>query len=350
VRIGLVARFMGLPIGLGTYAVNLLQALDRREDEHEYFVYTPTWNEVPPLGPRFQVRRSYAPRGSRAALTLWDQTLPAVAAARERVDLLHYLHPAGPPFSPGCPVAVNLLDAIRWVVPGYRLPYPYDWLERRAVRRADLLLTLSESARTDIERVLGIPRAKIRVTYLGGPPLDPEPSSKQPYFLFVGGTEKRKNLGAVLEAFASIEGFELRVVGANAASPVHDERREQSGVRWLGHVSEEELVELYRHATALVFPSNYEGFGLPILEAMARRTPVIASTSSSLPEVARGAAILLDPDDVEGLRDSMRRVASEPDLSAGMVERGAEVVASFSWDETARATVAAYEELRERAS
>jgi glycosyltransferase involved in cell wall biosynthesis len=79
---------------------------------------------------------------------------------------------------------------------------------------------------------------------------------------------------------------------------------------------------------------------------MARRTPVIASTSSSLPEVARGAAILLDPGDIEGLRDSMQRVASEPDLSAGMVERGAEVVASFSWDETARTTVAAYEELR----
>jgi alpha-1,3-rhamnosyl/mannosyltransferase len=213
------------------------------------------------------------------------------------------------------------------------------------VRRADLLLTLSESARADIESVLGVPRGKIRVTYLGGPPLDSEPSSKEPYFLFVGGTEKRKNLTAALEAFRSIEGYELRVVGQNKASPVHDARREQSGVRWLGHVGEEELVELYRHATALVFPSRYEGFGLPVLEAMARRTPVIASNSSSLPEVARGAAILLDPDDIEGLRDAMRRVAAEPGLSVDMTERGAEVVAHFSWDETARATVAAYEEL-----
>lgn len=344
-RIALVARFLGEPIGLGTYAVNLLQALDRREDEHEYLIYTPTWNEVPRLGPRFRVRRSHALRGSRAALTLWDQAVPPVAAARDRVDLLHYLHPAGPPFSPGCPVVVNLLDAIRWVVPGYRLPYPYDWLERRAVRRADLILTLSESARTDIERVLGIPASKIRVSYLGGPPLDPAPSSKQPYFLFVGGTEKRKNLGAVLEAFESVDGHELRVVGANTASPVHDERREQSGVRWLGFVDEEELVELYRHATALVFPSRYEGFGLPILEAMARRTPVIASNASSIPEVARGAAILVDPDDIGGLRDAMRRVAADEALRAELTERGAEVVKSFSWDETARATVAAYEEL-----
>jgi glycosyltransferase involved in cell wall biosynthesis len=344
-RIGLVARFLGLPIGLGTYAVNLLQALDRREDDHEYFIYTPTWNKVPPLGPRFQIRTSRVPRGSRAAHTLWDQTVPTVAAAREPVDLVHYLHAAAPPFSPGCPVVVNLLDAIRWVVPGYRLPYPYDWLERRAVRRADLVLTLSESARTDIERVLGIPRAKIRVTHLGGPPLDPEQSSKEPYFLFVGGTEKRKNLAAVLEAFRSIEGFELRVVGRHKASPVHEARREQSGVRWLGFIGEQELVELYRHATALVFPTRYEGFGLPVLEAMARRTPVIASTSSSIPEVARGAAILVDPDDVVGLVEAMRRVATEAPLREDMIRRGADVVAGFTWAETARLTVAAYEEL-----
>lgn len=343
-RIGLVARFLGEPIGLGTYAGNLLPALDARDDKHEYFIYTPAWGEVPPLGSRFRVRRSHVPRRSRAALTAWDLTLPAIAAARDRVDVVHYLHTAFPPFSPRCPVIVNLLDAIPWIVPGYRLPLPYDWLDRRAARRADLLLTLSESAREDLENVLGLSHAKIRVIPLGGPPLDPAPSAKEPYFLFVGGTERRKNLSTVLKAFASLDGFELRVVGANTPSPVHDARREQSGVRWLGHVSEQELLELYRHATALVFPSRYEGFGLPVLEAMARHTPVITSTSSSLPEVARGAALLVDPDDVEGLRDAIRRLAAEPGLREELVRRGLEVVSSFSWDETARATVAAYEE------
>ena len=322
-----------------------MRALDDRDDENEYFIYTPTWNEVPPLGPRFHVRRSPVPRRSRAALTLWDLTLPAIAAAREPVDLLHYLHPALPALSPGRPMMMNLLDAIGWAVPGYRLPQPYEWLERRAAGRADLLLTLSESARADIERLLGVPRAKIRITYLGAPPLDPEPSPKEPYFLFVGGTEKRKNLGAVLAAFSSFEGFELRVVGTHTASPVHDARREQTGVRWLGHVGEQQLAQLYRHATALVFPSRYEGFGLPLLEAMARRTPVIAANSSSLPEVARGAAILVDPDDVEGLRDAMQRVAEDAGVSEDLTRRGAEVVAGFRWDETARATTAAYAEL-----
>jgi glycosyltransferase involved in cell wall biosynthesis len=344
-RIGLVARFLGLPIGLGTYAFNLLLALDRRDDDHEYLVYTPAWNDVPRLGPRFRIRRWPVPKRSRAALVLWDLTLPAIAAARESVDLIHYLHAAYPPFSPGCPVVINLLDAIPWVLPGYRLPQPYDWLKRRAVSRADLVLTLSESARADLEGVLGLSRTKIRVTYLGGPPLDPDPSPKEAYFLFVGGTERRKNLGAVLQAFSSFEGFELCVVGPNTASPVHDARREQRGVRWLGHVGEEELVELYRHATALVFPSSYEGFGLPLLEAMARRTPVIAANRSSIPEVARGAAVLVDPDDVGALRDAMRRVADDESLREELTMRGAEVVSGFSWGETARATVAAYEEL-----
>ncbi len=344
-RIGLVTRHLGLPVGLGTYASNLVRALDSREDEHEYLVYTPAWNDVPALSPRFRVRRSRVPRRSRAALTLWDLTLPAVAARRERIDVVHYLHAAFPAVSPGCPVAVNVLDAISWVLPGYRPPHPYDWLERRAAERADLVLTLSESARADLERVLGLSRAKIRITHLGAPPLDPAPSPKEPYFLFVGGSEKRKNLAAVLDAFAPLEGFELRVVGSHAASPVHDERREQRGVRWLGHVAEDELAELYRHATALVFPSRYEGFGLPLLEAMARHTAVIAADSSSIPEVARGAAILVDPDDVGGLRDAMRRVGGEPALREQLTARGREVVAGFSWSETANATVAAYEEL-----
>jgi glycosyltransferase involved in cell wall biosynthesis len=344
VKVGLVARFLGEPIGLGTYAVNLLRALAAREDEHQYFIYTPTWSDVPSLGSHFRVRRSPVPRRSRASLAAWDLTVPAIAAARDRVDVVHYLHTAFPPVRPGCPVIINLLDAIPWVVPGYRLPLPYDWLDRRAARRADLLLTLSESAREDLECVLGISRSKIRVIPLGGPPLDPEPSSKEPYFLFVGGTERRKNLSAVLDAFSQLDGFELRVVGANTPSPVHDARREQSGVRWLGHVSERELLELYRHATALVFPSRYEGFGLPVLEAMARHTPVITSTSSSLPEVARGAAVLIDPDDVDGLRDAIRRLAADQGLREELAGRGVEVVSSFSWDETARATVAAYEE------
>jgi glycosyltransferase involved in cell wall biosynthesis len=346
-RIGIVTRHLGLPAGLGTYATNLLRALDRREDTHEYFLYLPAWNEVPPLGPRFHIRRSRVPRGSRAALTAWDLAIGAVAA-REPVDLLHSLHTAYPAVAPGRPMVVNVLDAISWVVPGYRPPAPYDWLDRRAARRADIVMTLSESARTDLERVLDLPGQKFRVVALGAPALDPErpsPVEPEPYFLFVGGTERRKNLSAVLAALPGIDGVELRVVGPHTASAVHDARTEQEGVRWLGHVSEPELLELYRRATALVFPSRYEGFGLPVLEAMARRTPVIAADRSSIPAVAKGAAILVDPDDVDGLRDAMRRVATDASLRRELIARGADVAAGYTWEATADATVAVYEEL-----
>lgn len=345
-KVGLITRHLGLPVGFGTYATNLLTTLDALGGDNDYFVYAPRWNDVPPLGSRFRVRRFPVPQ-VRSALTAWDLTAAPATAAGDRVDLVHYLHPAYPAVNPRRPVVVNLLDAIGWVVPGYKLPQPYEWLERRAARKADLVLTLSESARDDINRVLGVPRERVRVTYLGAP-VDGEAPARtgdSPYFLFVGGTEKRKNLRAVLEAFRELDGMRLVVVGRSEPSPIHDARSDQPGVEWAGHVSPGELARLYAGATALVFPSRYEGFGLPVVEAMARHTPVIASNVSSLPEVARGAALLVDPDDVAGILAAMRRVAADASLRQDLAERGAQVAAEFTWEATARATLAAYEEL-----
>jgi glycosyltransferase involved in cell wall biosynthesis len=348
VRVGVITRHLGLPVGFGTYAGKLLTTLDRVGSEHEYVVYAPKWNDVPQLGGQFRVRRFPVPR-VRSALTGWDLTLAPAAARRDRVDVLHYLHPAYPAINPGRPTVVNLLDAIGWVLPGYRLPQPYELLERRAARRADLVLTLSESARQDISRILGVPRERIRVTYLGAPPVDAPADDREetgaPFFLFVGGTERRKNLRAVLEAFAGIDGMRLLVVGPHSPSPIRDARTDQAGVEWLGHVADAELERLYRGATALVFPSLYEGFGLPVVEAMARRTPVIASNSSSIPEVAGDAAILVDPRDSQAIRDAMQRIAGDSGLQAELTARGVEVARRFSWEATARATLAAYDEL-----
>jgi glycosyltransferase involved in cell wall biosynthesis len=342
VRVAIVTRHLGLPVGFGTYAGNLLRALGELDAEHEYVVYAPRFNDVPELGDRFRLRRLAVPR-LRSALSAWDLGVAALAR-RDRADVVHYLHPAYPAARPGRPVIVNLLDAIGWVVPGYRMPWPYAALERRAARRADLVLTISESARSDIARVLGIPAERIRVTYLGAPPPDPEAAPKEPYLLFVGGTERRKNLRAVLGALDAVNGLRLRVVGPDTPSPIHDARTEHPRVVWLGHVSDQELTALYRHATALVFPSLYEGFGLPVVEAMARRTPVIAADTSSIPEVARGAAVLVDPNDTAALADAMRRVASDEALRDDLAARGVAVAAQFTWEQTARATVAAYED------
>jgi glycosyltransferase involved in cell wall biosynthesis len=342
VRVGIITRHLGLPVGFGTYATNLLQTLAQMDNDNDYVVYAPGWNEVPELGDRFRVRRFPVPR-SRALLNAWDLTAAPAAAISDRVDQIHYLHPAYPAANPRRPVVVNLLDAIGWVVPGYKLPQPYERLERRAARKADLILTLSESARDDIARALSVDRDRIRVTYLGGPQ-NKGLTDRQTgdYFLFVGGTEKRKNLRTVLEA---LDGFELKVVGPYKQSPVHDERVERDGVEYLGHVSADELARLYREATALVFPSLYEGFGLPIVEAMAHRTPVIASNVSSIPEIAKDAALLVDPNDTDALRDAMRRVATDAQLREELVRKGEAVARTFTWEATARATLAEYGEL-----
>jgi len=341
-RVGLVSRHLGLPVGFGTYAEHLIRALRERGDGNEYVVYAP--RAVPNV---------------RAALTAWELAGAPARAARDRLDVLHYLHPAYPALRPRTPTVVSVLDAITRVLPGYRLPAPYDRLEARAARAADRVVTISRSARDDIAACFGVPSERIDVTYLGAPPVDPEPSQKEDYWLFVGGTERRKNLATALAAFARgpFERHRLKVVGPTAPSPIADSReslmagvdeRVAERVDWLGRVPAGELADLYRRALALVFPSRYEGFGLPVLEAMARHTPVIAAAVSSIPEVARDAAELVSPDDPAALAEAMARVAADEAHRRRMVARGLEVVAGFTWEQTARRTVAVYEDLAGR--
>jgi glycosyltransferase involved in cell wall biosynthesis len=339
VRIGIVTKHLGLPVGFGTYAARLLDELAKL-DEHSFTVYTP--------------RGARVPAGSRAALTAWEHGVVPALARRDRVDVLHYLHTAAPLGRFRAPVVVNVLDTIGWSLPDYALPRAYDALARRAVRKADLVMTISESARSDIAGLFGMREDRIAVTPLAGPPIDDTARPKQPYLLFVGGTERRKNLRTVLEAFALGVSAEVRlkVVGPKTASPVNDDPDDLVGplstgqrerVDWLGHVSSEELERLYREATALVFPSLYEGFGLPVLEAMARHTPVICSNVSSLPEVAGDGALLVDPADARALRDAIQRLLDDQALRDRLVARGLDVAGSYSWQRTARLTVAAYE-------
>jgi glycosyltransferase involved in cell wall biosynthesis len=195
----------------------------------------------------------------------------------------------------------------------------------------------------------------VSATLLGAP--QPQPVSgdeREPFWLFVGGTEERKNLARVLEAFDADElaSTRLKVVGHTAASAHHQDpaalvaplRAEtRARVDWLGHVPDAELESLYGRALALVYPSLYEGYGLPVLEAMARGTPVITSTVASLPEAAGDAALLVDPRDAAATRAAMRRLAEEPGLAAEQSRLGLAHAAERTWEATARATLDVYE-------
>ncbi|HUV89366.1 MAG TPA: glycosyltransferase family 1 protein, partial [Anaerolineae bacterium] len=176
----------------------------------------------------------------------------------------------------------------------------------------------------------------------------------QSYFLFVGSVEKRKNLQRILRAgshlWQSGERRPLVVVGArrwkytqimNTVQELNLERH----VIFTGHVPDADLPALYSGADLFVFPSLYEGFGLPPLEAMACGTPVVTSNTSSLPEVVGDAAITVDPYDVEALTEAMRRVLSDADLADDLRQRGLERAARFSWDQAARETIDVYREV-----
>ena len=228
---------------------------------------------------------------------------------------------------------------------------------RETAGRADLILTDSEFARADIISVLGVPPERVTVILLAaddfvpadGPPdhggLRQRFGISHPFFLYVGANEERKNLVRLREAFRQLQSdgtpsSELIICGPEA--PVEPA---EPGVRWLGRVSDAELRALYHAARAFVFPSLYEGFGLPVLEAMASGTAVLCSRATSLPEVAGEAALYFDPLDVSALATSLRRILTDDGVRDQLIEKGLQQAARFRWAETARLTLAAFERL-----
>lgn len=174
---------------------------------------------------------------------------------------------------------------------------------------------------------------------------------RRPFFLAVGSLQPRKNLLRLIEAYADVRRahpeIHLVIVGPGGfrASRIRDaivERGLSDSVQRLGYVNDQDLAAIYNAAVALVYPSVYEGFGLPVIEAMACGRPVVAANTSSLPEVAGDAGILVDPFDVSSLRNAMMRILDDPRAACELGERGLARAAQFSWRRSAQMAVAAY--------
>jgi len=222
----------------------------------------------------------------------------------------------------------------------------------RSVRRAARVLAVSELTKRDLIDLYDIPEEKIVVTPNGvDPAFTPEgpKADAEAYALFVGALQPRKDAPAAIEALALLGNGALRlvVVGQDKGGRAEAERAvERNGlagrVKFRGHVPQQELAALYRGAACLVFPSRYEGFGLPMLEAMASGTPVVATTAGALPEVAGGAAILVEGRNPVALAGGIERAIADRER---LVAAGLEWVKRFTWAETARRTLAVYREL-----
>jgi len=255
------------------------------------------------------------------------------------------------------------------------VPRLRQYLERvvpRSIERADRVLADSEHTRSDLMALFNVPGAKVRVITPGvdsrfHPPEKDQPVETRrhpiarkanrlpasvrgrydiadvPYALSVGTLQPRKNYVRLIRAFARMrervkDDIQLLIGGGHGwlFEPILEEASKHEWVNLLGFVEEEDLPALYRGAALFAFPSLYEGFGLPVLEAMASGVPVVCSDSSSLPEVAGDGALLIDPLDVDGLGSAMARIWEDDGLRAAMINRGLAQAAGFSWHTSAR--------------
>ena len=266
----------------------------------------------------------------------------ALPRAARDADVLH-CPTFRAPFRSRIPLVVTVLDLAVLRHPEFfnRWNRTYSRVAvSRVVRAARRLIAISEFTKRELVELLAVDPA--RVTVIPVPPrgtLSPDGEcSPGDYVLAVTTLEPRKNLSRAAEA-ARIAGVELRVVGARGWGDVA-----LDGVRWLGEVDDTELARLYRGARAVVYPSLYEGFGIPILEAMACGTPVVTAAGGATEEVAGGAAVLVDALDPAAIADGLDRADRRRDE---LRARGLERARSFSWDAVADATVAVYREALE---
>jgi glycosyltransferase involved in cell wall biosynthesis len=264
---------------------------------------------------------------AHAVRTLWSRAgFPPVERFVGALDVFHFGDWMYPPQRGGIRSTM-----IHDLVP---LHFP-DWVHRRtrrmhgakyrhAAQACDVVIVNSEYTGNDVAETLGVDRARIHVAHPGvDPAFTPEgPRAEGDYLLAVGTLEPRKNLGNAIAAAERL-GIELRVVGARGWGGV-----EARGATWIASAGDDELPALYRGASALVYPSRFEGFGIPVLEAMACGTPCVVSSHPSLDEASGDAAVRVDPDDVDAIAAGIERARAE---RGDLARRGVEHAARFTW-------------------
>jgi O-antigen biosynthesis alpha-1,2-mannosyltransferase len=360
-RIGVMLRHLDQhPGGVKAYTRHLLNAVLARHDDHEYVFFYHDAKVMGSFGNRDRVREMALPGRSRI---LWDQVSVPLAARRAGVDVLF-----NPKYS--MPLAVSCPNV--WVCHGYNRPFhrqhlPWkDYLNfafalPRYAARATAIIAVSETTRGHVIEYMHVPPDRVHRVYLGVDDVFRQPvesgaleharrqhSLPERFFLYAGSLYPPKNFGGLIRAFARVgpgNGIHLVVAGgdnrflADADRRLPDELGITSWVKWTGWVAQKELPAFYAAAEALVMPSFYEACPGPILEALAVGCPVVTSNRYGSKEVAGGAAILVDPDNVDDIVDGMTRVLSDDPQRSDRIARGKLHAAQFTWERCAQQTM-----------
>jgi len=361
--------------GVGTYTRNIVRALARLDHENEYFLIgsPEAVAELSSLSPNFQ----------NIPLPQADTTVKGYLECRAIVkrlkcDLLHVPHLFWLPRNLPCPYVMTVHDLLEHMYgarksSGFKRSLHFE-LTRRVLLRAERILAVSNFTKNEIEKVFGIPSSRLEVVHNAIDPrflhghateadrqfLAERYQITHPFLLYAGRISPHKNLVRIIEAFSALKAelekeemypdLKLIIIG-DELSKHPDLRRTvirggvQNDVRFLGFVPIDVLRIFYDAAKVFVFPSLYEGFGLPPLEAMAHGTPVLTSNASSLPEVVGHSAVMVNPENVFEIMRGLHRVLLDQVLRQKLKQRGYEQVAKFSWDESARKILRVYKEV-----
>jgi glycosyltransferase involved in cell wall biosynthesis len=359
--------FFAAPGGIGTYVHELVPALARQDPALEIVLFHARFpGAAAPSEPWIREHRTVEVPGSiRSLYPRWNLAgRPPLPSDLQALDVVHAASPAAvPPAAEGQRLVVTVHDLAFEVIPRF---FPAAWRQvfrlglRAAVRRADAILTPSRNTAEDLVGRTRVDPAKVHVVPLAAS-LDAgseDPARvvdrlkiPRPYLLSVGTLEPRKNLRRLVRAYrrAAAAGLPHTLVlagplGWHYQSLLREIRLAGPGeVLLTGRLDPTQLDAVYREASAFVYPSVYEGFGLPVLEAMTRGVPTIASTAASLPEVTGDAVLGVNPGSVREIAAAIEQVLSDPALAERLGMLGRSRSERFSWDETARLTLQVYE-------
>lgn len=353
--------------GLEVYALNLIKGLAAIDRENRYTIYGHFWRNY-----RERAERIFIPKQENFSLMVkrfpqslmnllenkWHFSIQERWLQKEGIDIFHGIGGITPILKKIKSV-VTIYDLSFEINPGW---YRTSWYRgvHSSCQRADKIIAVSQNTKKDLIRIYNIPPQKIEVIYGAADGIYQPMKNKElfkktrqkynlpPHFILtVSATDPRKNIEGLIHAYARLGGITQKLVIAGKRGIVHEAIIElvkelKKDVIFTGYLPQEDLVAIYNMADLFVFPSLYEGFGLPVLEAMACGTPVITSNISSLPEVAGEAAMLIDPNNTEEMAQAMKKVLSDDRLQEEMREKGLARARLFSWERTAREALKVY--------
>lgn len=362
-RIGVDARSLSEPItGIGRYTLNLLELMTQ-DDSHEWILYSHrplingSWNRK-----NIKLSNWNLPKSFRILRMLWAQSILPIMATIDNVDLFWSPAHRLPRFLPKSIISVVTIHDLVWkFAPETMRPLSQKLdakLMPEAIENADWIIAVSKWTAKDLIDEVPNARKKTSIIYeaasLTYDPITVKNSLNKNYLLFVGTLEPRKNLPRLLEAYSFLpsyikEKYSLYIVGGRGWGKVNVESlierfNIKKYVKILGYLSDKDLAKTYQNASLLVMPSLYEGFGLPLLEAMNAGVPVVTSNISSMPEIVGKAAILVDPYCIKSIKEGVKKVLTDQKLRSLLSNDGLKKSKCFSWKKAAKKTLFVFEQ------